>query len=128
MTQTIANAALSRRAFIGLAGSLTLAMAAGRAWAHHGWSEYDASKRATLAGTIRDLHFSNPHATLVLEAGGKMWSVMLDSPARLQNRGVTAAMLAVGRSITIEGLPHKTRENEFRAERIVLDGKSIELR
>jgi hypothetical protein len=37
-------------------------------------------------------------------------------------------MLAIGRSITMQGLPHKARENEFRAERIVPDGTSIELR
>jgi hypothetical protein len=128
MARAIVNSALSRRAVIALAGSLMLAMAAGTAWAHHGWSEYDTGKRATLTGTIRELHFSNPHATLLLETAGQTWSVMLDSPARLQNRGVTAGMLEVGRSITIEGLPHKSRENEFRAERIVLDGKTIELR
>jgi DNA topoisomerase VI subunit B len=108
---------LPRRAVIALIASLTLVTATGTAWAHHGWSEYDARKRTTLTGTIRELHFVNPHATIVLETPDKTWSVMLDSPARLQNRGVT-----------VEGLPHKTKDGEFRAERLMLGGKTIELR
>lgn len=115
-------------AIIALAASLMLMMAVGSASAHHGWSEYDADRRATLTGTIRELHFVNPHATIVLQTQDKNWEVMLDSPARLQNRGVTADMLAVGQDITVEGLPHKTRGSEFRAERLMLGGKTIELR
>lgn len=128
MTRLAAAVALPRRAFIALIGGLMLASGASKSWAHHGWSEYDSGKRSTLAGTIRELHFVNPHASLVIEASGKTWTVMLDSPVRLKNRGVTAEMLAVGKTITIEGLPHRMNENEFRAERIMLDGKTIELR
>jgi Family of unknown function (DUF6152) len=123
-----ATSALSRRTAIALIASLTLVAAPCAAWAHHGWSEYDASKRATLTGTVRELHFSNPHATIVLATPDKTWNVMLDSPARLQNRGVTAEILAVGQSVTVEGLPHKTKDGEFRAERLMLSGKTIELR
>jgi hypothetical protein len=124
---------ISARTFLGhaiiaLAASLMLMMAVGSASAHHGWSEYDADRRATLTGTIRELHFVNPHATIVLQTQDKNWEVTLDSPARLQNRGVTADMLAVGQNITVEGLPHKSEENEFRAERLMLGGKTIELR
>jgi hypothetical protein len=122
------RSSVPRRAAITLLASLVLVAGAGTAWAHHGWSEYDAGKRATLAGTIRELHFGNPHATIVLETSDKTWNVMLDSPARLQNRGVTADMLSVGQSVTIEGLPHKTKDGEFRAERLMLGGKTIELR
>jgi hypothetical protein len=124
---------ISARTFLGhamiaLAASLMLVTAIGSASAHHGWSEYDADKRAMLTGTIRELHFVNPHTTIVLQTQDKNWDVMLDSPARLQNRGVTADMLAVGQNITVEGLPHKIKANEFRAERLMLGGKTIELR
>jgi Family of unknown function (DUF6152) len=107
---------------------LLLVTAAGSAWAHHGWSEYDANKRATLTGTVRELHFGNPHVTLLLETPDKVWNVMLASPARLKSRGVTEDMLATGKEITVEGLPHKTKQDEFRAERMTLGGMTVELR
>jgi len=124
---------ISARTFLGhaiiaLAASLMLMMSVGSASAHHGWSEYDADRRATLTGTIRELHFVNPHATIVLQTQDKNWEIILDSPARLQNRGATADMLAIGQNITVEGLPHKAKGNEFRAERLMLGGKTIELR
>jgi hypothetical protein len=97
----------SRRAAITLMTSLLLVAANGTAWAHHSWAAYEAGKRATLTGTIRELNSGNPHATLVLETTEKTWDVMLDSPTRLQNRGVTADLLATGRTLTIEGLPRK---------------------
>jgi hypothetical protein len=37
-------------------------------------------------------------------------------------------MLATGKEITVEGLPHKTKQDEFRAERMTLGGMTVELR
>ncbi len=116
------------QAILALIAILLLVTAAGSAWAHHGWSEYDANKRATLTGTVRELHFGNPHVTLLLETPDKVWNVMLASPARLESRGVTKDMLAPGKEITVEGLPHKTKQDEFRAERMTLGGMTVELR
>jgi uncharacterized protein DUF6152 len=119
---------LIAQAILALVAILLLVAAAGSAWAHHGWSEYDANKRATLTGTVRELHFGNPHVTLLLETPDKVWNVMLASPARLKSRGVTEGMLATGKEITVEGLPHKTKQDEFRAERMTLGGMTVELR
>ena len=116
------------RALVTLIAALMLAILAGRAEAHHGWAEYDASKRATLTGTIDELHFGNPHVTIVLNVAGTNWNVMLASPSRLDSRGCTAEMLAVGATVTIEGLPHKRHADAFRAERIIVHGMTIELR
>ena len=119
---------LIAQAILALVAILLLVAAAGSAWAHHGWSEYDANKRATLTGTVRELHFGNPHVTLLLETPDKVWNVMLASPARLKSRGVTEGMLATGKEITVEGLPHKTKQDEFRAERMTVGGMTVELR
>ncbi len=116
------------RAIPSLLAALMLIVTAGSAGAHHGWSEYDSARRATMSGTISELHFGNPHVTIVLESNGELWNVMLASPSRLESRGCTAEMLAVGQAVTIEGLPHKSKEHAFRAERMVLGGKTIELR
>ena len=128
MTRLRSNGTVIGQAILTLIAILLLVTAAGSAWAHHGWSEYDANKRATLTGTVRELHFGNPHVTILLETPDKVWNVMLASPARLKSRGVTDDMLATGKQITVEGLPHKTKQDEFRAERMALGGMTIELR
>lgn len=128
MTRSVSIDIVAGRAMVVLVAALMLVIAAGSAMAHHGWAEYDAEKRATITGTISELHFGNPHVTIVLQTDDGVWNVMLAAPSRLKNRGCTAEMLAVGQSVTIEGLPHKTKEHEFRAERMTLDGTTIELR
>ena len=116
------------RAIVTLIAALMLAMLASQAHAHHGWAEYDADQRATLTGTIEELQFVNPHATIVLNVAGRKVNVMLASPSRLESRACTAEMLAVGETVTIEGLPHKSQADEYRAERITVRGMTIELR
>ena len=128
MTRMISTCIALRKAVFALVLGFLMTMMAQSAWAHHGWSDYDESKRATLTGTIRELHFGNPHASIVLETPTETWYVMLDSPLRLQNRAVTEEMLSVGKSITLEGVPHKSKKGAFRAERLMIGGKTIELR
>ena len=52
MTRAIVIDLCFVRAIVTLITALMLAILASRAEAHHGWAEYDASKRATLTGTI----------------------------------------------------------------------------
>jgi hypothetical protein len=111
-----------------LAGLALLGILSTGAWAHHGWGGYDSTQQLTLSGTIREVTFSNPHGTLELETPEKTWMVILSPPLRMQNRGLTEAMLAVGTTATVEGYPHKTDPVEMRAERITIDGRTTELR
>lgn len=53
---------------------------------------------------------------------------MLAPPSRMGNRGLTQDMLKVGKAVSVEGYVHKTDVTEVRAERIALDGRTIELR
>jgi len=46
----------------------------------------------------------------------------------MSNRGLTEDMLKVGKTVSVEGYAHKTDADEMRAERISVDGKTIELR
>lgn len=111
-----------------LGGVALLGILSTGAWAHHGWGGYDATQKLTLTGVIREATFSNPHGTLQLETPEKTWLVILSPPLRMQNRGLTEAMLAVGATATVEGYPHKTDPVEMRAERITVDGRTTELR
>jgi hypothetical protein len=100
----------------------------GPAAAHHGWSGYDSGKPLQLTGTIQEAGYEHPHGFVRLEAPGKAWRVVLAPPSRMERRGLTRAMLAPGTRATVVGYPHRDDPNEMRAERIVIDGKTTELR
>ena len=120
--------------FIGPAGRFTSAAAAAvvlttsAAWAHHGWSSYDADQALTLEVPLTVVHYRNPHAEVEVNRDGKPWVVILAPTGRMQSRGLAADALKVGKVITIEGYPRKDGTAEIRAERITVDGKAVELR
>ena len=96
--------------------------------AHHGWSGYDATKVLHLTGIVRESGYEHPHGHVRLEADGKIWMVVLAPPSRMERRGLTQAMLAVGSTVSVVGYPNRTDPVEMRAERITIGDKSVELR
>jgi hypothetical protein len=98
------------------------------ALAHHGWSGYDSSTALDIEGTIREAGYEHPHGYVKLEAPGKTWLVVLAPPSRMENRGLPAAMLKAGVAAQVEGYPNRSDAQEMRAERITIDGKTVELR
>lgn len=96
--------------------------------AHHGWSGYDSSKETTLTGTVREVGYEHPHGYIRLEAGGKVWVVVLAPPTRMENRGLPRTDLRPGVTATVVGYPNRTDPDEVRAERITIGGKTTELR
>jgi hypothetical protein len=117
-----------RRRLSALAVSTLLAGTAAPVLAHHGWSGYDASAELTLTGTIKESGYEHPHGHIRLEVPGKVWLVVLAPPTRMERRGLPAAMLKVGGTTIVVGYPHRTQADEMRAERITIDGKTVELR
>jgi hypothetical protein len=112
---------------------LTLLVVGVLAWAgpvvaHHGWSGYDSSKEMTLTGTIREAGYEHPHGYVRLETAGKVWVVVLAPPSRMENRGLPRATLQPGVAATVVGYPNRTDPDELRAERIIIAGKTTELR
>jgi Family of unknown function (DUF6152) len=114
------------RMLISAAGLLGLL--AGPAAAHHGWSGYDASQVLTLTGVIRESGYEHPHGHVRLEVPGKTWLVILAPPSRMERRGLAAAALQVGATVSVVGYPHRTNQEEMRAERITVNGQTVELR
>jgi hypothetical protein len=112
----------------GLAGLLLLAATAAPAAAHHGWSGYDSTKELTLTGTIKESGYEHPHGHVRLATSGKVWLVVLAPPSRMTSRGLPASKLAVGATATVVGYPNRTNDEEMRAERITIDGATVELR
>jgi Family of unknown function (DUF6152) len=105
-----------------------LALAADPAVAHHGWSGYDGGNTLNVTGTIREAGYEHPHGYVRLEAPGKTWLVVLAPPSRMENRGLPRAALTPGKTVTVVGYPNRTDPEEMRAERIIVDGKTTELR
>jgi hypothetical protein len=95
---------------------------------HHGWSGYDASKEMTVTGVIREAGYEHPHGYVKLDAGGKVWRVVLAPPTRMENRGLSRDMLKPGATATVVGYPNRTDPEEMRAERITIGAKTTELR
>lgn len=108
--------------------SSLLLLAAGAAHGHHGWSEYDRSKPLELAGVIRESGYEHPHGHVRLETSGKTWFVVLAPPTRMRNRGLPPEALKPGSRVKVFGYPSRNKPDEMRAERIVANGKTVELR
>ncbi len=111
----------------GLAGSALV-------FAHHGWSEYDSNRELKLTGIIKASGYEHPHGHIQLEVAaspgtpGKTWQAVLAPPSRMEARGLSQAMLKSGNTATVVGYPSRSKPEELRAERITIDGKTVELR
>ncbi len=83
----------------------------------------------TLTGVIREAGYENPHGFVDLDAAKEgTWHVVLAPPSRMESRGLPKAALKEGAKVTVEGYPHRTTKDELRAERITVEGKTVELR
>jgi hypothetical protein len=112
-----------KRTFVAAALALPAA-----AWAHHGWSEYDASKALNLTGKVLASGYEHPHGHVRLETPGKTWNVVLAPPSRMERRGLEKGALKPGATVSVEGYPNRSKADEMRAERIRVNGKTVELR
>ena len=108
--------------------ALALVLGSTAALAHHGWSNYDAEKAKTLKGTVQAVTWEMPHGHLTLQEGEAKWDVVLAPPSRMESRGLERKALTVGKKVEVMGYPHRTEKGELRAERITVDGKTVELR
>src|SRR5215510_8704035 len=120
---------VARFSIVIVVGALMLGLALTPvARAHHGWSGYDATRVVQLTGIVRESGYEHPHGHVRLETDGKVWMVVLASPSRMERRGLTQAMLAVGITVTVVGYRNRTDPGEMRSERITIGDKSVELR
>ena len=113
---------------------LTALLAAPVALAHHGSSERDSQKLLKLTGNIVASSYENPHGYVRLQTkgegatAGKTWNVVLPPPLRMMHRGLDKSALKPGTTASVEGYPNPDKPGELRAERITVNGKTVELR
>jgi hypothetical protein len=103
-----------------LAGLVTLA--ATSALAHHGWRWTDGGD-FELTGVVVEARLGNPHGVLTIDADGEMWIAEVGQPWRNQRAGLSDAMMAPGKELTILG-ERSGDPNELRmkAEVVIVDG------
>ena len=114
---------MGRRAALAL-----LALFASGALAHHGWSEYDSTTLLKLTGKITESGYEHPHGFIRLQTPGKVWFCVLAPPSRMEARGLEKELLKAGTEATVEGYANRGKPEEMRAERIIVGGKTVELR
>lgn len=120
---------LARRLFFAIAAFAVIGIGLHerQAEAHHGWSSYESEAR-TLVGPVTALSYANPHGTIEMTAEGKAYRVILAPVSRMNSRGLSAEMLAVGTQVTVVGYVKRDDPGEVRAESISVGGKTVELR
>ena len=90
---------------------LALLLAPG-AWAHHSGAAYDTDHFATFTGTVKQVNWTNPHITFVVERdpnpGEKAavtWVLEVSSPGVLTRSGWTKRSLQPGDHATFHYAP-----------------------
>ena len=114
--------------WIAPAAGMFLVMGAASALAHHGWFGYDSNTTLTLTGSLSRVSYVNPHVEVELTAQDRRWTAVLAPPVRMEQRGLSKDSLKVGDVVTLIGYAHRANATEVRAERIVIAGKTVELR
>jgi len=113
---------------LGLTIALLAAASVPAAIAHHGWGSYDAKNAITVEGQILDSKFENPHVTLTVQGKDKVWTVTLAPTSRMITRGALKEMVEPQKTIVAYGYASTRETDEMRAERITVDGKTVEMR
>lgn len=112
----------------GIAAALSIALVPAAALAHHGWSSYDEDQSTRLTGPFTEVTWGNPHGTAEMNWRGRRWDVVLAPVSRMEARGLTEEMIAPGNRITIVGYPRRDGTAEMRIERVIVEGRTVELR
>jgi hypothetical protein len=97
---------------LGLAG-IAVAVCAIPALAHHSFAMFDADKKVTVAGTVKEFQWTNPHAFIVMMVGNgdgqiEQWAVEMGGPSGLARQGWVPKTLKPGMNISV--VMHPLRE------------------
>lgn len=97
------------------------------AFGHHGWA-WAEEANSEIAGTIVSTKLGNPHGEVTVDVSGVPWIVEVGQPWRNQRAGLEDGLL--GKGVKLKAVGHKhadPRQHVFKAERIVIDGKTYDL-
>ena len=108
--------------------TLALALVPAAAFAHHGWSSYDANKTIEITAPLSSVTWGNPHGSAKVRYQNKTWDVVLAPVSRMEARGLTREMLGPKQKVTLVGYPRTDGTPEMRIERVIVNKQTVELR
>ena len=115
---------MTRLSIAGLA--VALALSAGAAYAHHGWTSYSDAE-GQVSGVLEAADLGAPHGQLRVRTADGVWNVMLAPPAGIQRAGLTLEGLPKGVKITAHGHKRRDGTKEIKTERLVVNAKTYDL-
>src|SRR5262245_35643583 len=103
-----------RKLLIASACSMGLWLAS-NAWAHHSMAGFDRQNKVTMAGTVKQFSWQNPHCYIELDVTDKdgkvvTWNFEMTAPGYLTRAGWKKTMLKTGDKVTIVGNPLLNKE------------------
>ena len=96
---------------LGLAG-IAVAVCTMPAVAHHSFAMFDAGKKVTLAGTVKEFQWTNPHAFIQMivansDGQAEQWSIEMGGPGGLARQGWVPKTLKPGMNVSVVMHPLK---------------------
>lgn len=114
-----------------IAACLTLSLV-GAAAAHHSNAAYDSDHPQTVQGTVKQVNWSNPHISFIVETDVKegpqsgTWVFEVSSPGVLTRSGWTKRALQPGDHATFTYLPLRDGKAGGYLRKVILqDGKEL---
>jgi hypothetical protein len=99
--------------------------------AHHGTAAFDTSKKITLAGTVTEWFWANPHCFLKFDVKGENgeivhWIAETSNPADMTNVGWNKQILKPGDEVKVTVEPVKNGRPAGRVLEVMLpNGKTL---
>lgn len=95
--------------------------------AHHGWADFDRSKKVEVAGVIVESKYENPHCFVRVRVDQNDWAIELSAVPRMKRHNITAQMITAGTRVNLVGHPHRKKAMVMKAIQMTLNGKSYDL-
>ena len=101
---------MRRPVMAAFAAGAALVAASSVALAHHSFAMFDAGKQSTLAGTVKEFQWTNPHAWILLmvaNSDGQLdqWAIEMGGPGGLARQGWIPKTLTPGMKTSVDVHP-----------------------
>jgi hypothetical protein len=101
---------------------VAVAMSAIPALAHHSFAMFDAEKKVTLEGTVKEFQWTNPHSWILMTVANaqgqpEQWAIEMGGPSGLARQGWVPKTLTPGMKVktVIHPLRDGTAGGQFMA-------------
>jgi hypothetical protein len=95
-----------KRQLVACMAGVAIVASGGAALAHHSFAMFDADQKMTLAGTVKEFQWTNPHAWIFVmvpnqEGQLEQWAVELGGPGQITRQGWSPKTLTPGMDVKL---------------------------